>query len=179
MGMKSIKIICIFLGLMALPALSQQNTQNQSSTDIQSIQTRSYNKPYRLVYRSVLSVLFDNKFRISYTDLNSGVIVASGTPAASENMSRNTALIPFVGAIIASQRETEVEQWQFAAQIEEMAEGKEVQVRISINSQKRRAGMMVSAADAISVSDLIDKPEIYQGFFVNIEKAIFIRENIK
>jgi hypothetical protein len=176
--MRLLKAAFFSLGLLALPAFSQQNSQTQSSTDIQSVQSRSYSKPYKTVYKSILTVFFDNKFRVSFTDMNSGVIIAVGTPSVSENIGANVAFIPFVGGLLASQRQTAVEQWQIVAQVDEL-DNKEVQVRIGIVAQTRRAGMNVSAADSVSVSDLTDKPEIYQGIFSGIEKAIFVRENIK
>lgn len=177
--MKHLRVLATFALLTATASFAQQNTQTQSSTDIQSVQTKSYTKPFKAVYRSILSVLFDNKFRVTFTDMNSGVIVATGTPTASENMSKNTAMIPFIGALIATQRETSLEQWQFVAFVEDLGEKDGVQVRISLLSQTRKAGMNVSASDAFTSSDLTDKPEIYQALFNSIEKAIFIRENIK
>ena len=63
------------------------NTQNKSSLDIQQIQTRTYSATYDQVYKSVVSVLQDNRFKITHTDKDSGIVSADGTPEASENMS--------------------------------------------------------------------------------------------
>ena len=80
---KILRYIFILI-LFTYPSLlfSQQNEQQKSSTDIQAIQTRIYKKDYKEVFRTVVSVLQDNKFKITFTDVNVGVVTAFGTPQA-------------------------------------------------------------------------------------------------
>jgi len=82
----------IFIYLLGIVMLSssyavENNTQKKSSLDIQQIQTKVYKGSYNEVYKSVVSVLQDNRFKITHTDKESGIISADGTPEASENMS--------------------------------------------------------------------------------------------
>ena len=63
------------------------NTQNKSSLDIQQIQTRTYSATYDQVYRYMVSVLKDNRFKITHKDKDSGIVSADGNTEASENMS--------------------------------------------------------------------------------------------
>ena len=62
------------------------NTQDKSSLDIQQVQTKVYKGTYNEVYKSVVSVLQDNRFKITHTDKDSGIISADGPPEATENM---------------------------------------------------------------------------------------------
>ena len=87
---KNLLVLIIFLINIIFTNVSfavDNNTQNKSSLDIQQIQTRTYSATYDQVYRSVVSVLQDNRFKITHTDKASGIVSADGTPEASENMS--------------------------------------------------------------------------------------------
>ena len=100
------KTLLIFSLAIFFPVISQSvenNSQNKSSIDIQKVQTRIYDANYDDVYKSILSVLQDNRFKITHTDKDSGIVSADGTPEASENMSDAVAtiggyVIPFFGA---------------------------------------------------------------------------------
>ena len=81
---------------------AQQNEQTRSASDIQALQTRVYEKPYKLVFRTVISVLQDNKYKINFTDMSAGMISAKGTPVASETVPMAAAFIPFIGSFIGS-----------------------------------------------------------------------------
>lgn len=156
-------------------AFAQQNTQDKSSTDIQSIQTRDYKKPYKDVFRSVVSVLQDNKYKVGSSDFNSGLITAYGTPQQSENMHKAVAFIPFVGGLLNMGREQKVEQWTVSGTVEEMSKNN-TRVRLVITSDTHTSSMMSSAADATKNDDLTANPEIYQDLFAKIDKALFVRE---
>ena len=103
---KNLLILIIFLISIVCTNISfavDNNTQTKSSLDIQQIQTRTYSATYDQVYRSVVSVLQDNRFKITHTDKASGIVSADGTPEASENMSDAVAtlggmVIPFFNA---------------------------------------------------------------------------------
>ena len=102
---------------------TDNNTQDKSSLDIQQIQTRVYKGTYNEVYKSVVSVLQDNRFKITHTDKESGIISADGTPEASENMSDAVAtlggfVIPFFGAF---QKKKE-RKWFISCAVEELDE---------------------------------------------------------
>jgi hypothetical protein len=95
----------IFLIFFGIPAFAQQNIQEKSSIEIQSIQTRTYKKTYKEVFRAVVTVLQDNKYKVSFTDMNAGIITATGSPIATENMHQAVSLIPFIGGFLSLARE--------------------------------------------------------------------------
>lgn len=155
------------------------NTQNKSSLDIQQIQTRVYAATYNQVYKSVVSVLQDNRFKITHTDKESGIVSADGTPEASENMSDAVAtlggfVIPFFGAFQKKKERT----WFLSCAVEKIAENK-IFVRINITAETKKSGFFTKAKDKSKADDLTSTaPEIYQALFAKIDKAIFLRKSL-
>ena len=155
------------------------NTQNKSSLDIQQIQTRTYSATYDQVYKSVVSVLQDNRFKITHTDKDSGIVSADGTPEASENMSDAVAtlgsyVIPFFGAF---QKKKE-KKWFVSCAVEQISE-KKIFVRINITAETKKKGFLIKAKDSSKADDLTTTaPQIYQALFAKIDKAIFLRKSL-
>jgi len=176
---KFIFIILIFNFIFQnnLYSAPSQNNQTQSSTDIKSVQSRIYSDPYKDVFRSVLAALQNNKFKIKFTDMNSGVISADGTPEAAENMSEAGAaignlIIPFFGLL----RKEKESKWTISTNIEELGKNKGTIVRLVITQETRKQSFFAKAKDKIKADDLTKaNPEIYQTFFSKIEKELFIR----
>lgn len=154
---------------------AQQNAQDKSSTDIQSVQTRDYKKPYKDVFRSVVSVLQDNKFKVSTADINSGLITAYGTPQFTENMHKGVAYIPFIGGLLSMAREEKSEQWTMSGTVEEMGKSN-TKVRLVLTSDKSTNSIISSASDTMKNDDLTANPEVYQDLFAKIDKALFLRD---
>ena len=155
------------------------NTQNKSSLDIQQIQTRTYSATYDQVYKSVVSVLQDNRFKITHTHKDSGIVSADGTPEASENMSDAVAtlgsyVIPFFGAF---QKKKE-QKWFVSCAVEKISE-KKIFVRINITAETKKSGFFTKAKDSSKADDLTSTaPQIYQALFSKIDKAIFLRRSL-
>jgi len=169
--------ILLFLSSNVLSV--ESNTQKKSSVDIQQVQTRIYEANYSDVYKSVLSVLQDNRFKITHTDKDSGIISADGTPEASENMSDAVAtlggfVIPFFGAF---QKKKE-KKWFISCNIEKIKENK-IFVRINITAETKKQGFFTKAKNSIKADDLTTtSPEIYQALFAKIDKTLFIRKSL-
>jgi len=160
---------------VSIPIFAQQNIQENSSTDIQATQTRVYNKPYKEVFRSVVSVLQDNKYKISFTDMNAGLITASGTPQLTENMHSAVAFIPLIGGFLSLAREEKSETWTVSGTVEDLEKNKGILVRLVITSDKTQSSIVSSASEKMTNDDLTSNPEIYQDLFAKIDKALFIR----
>lgn len=177
-----------FLGLILITLIScstfaQQNEQNKSSTEVQVIQTKTFLKPYKQVFRTVVAVLQDNKYKIKFTDALGGVISAEGTPALAENMPGAVALIPIIGGFLSMGRQVSAEKWTVSATVEDLDEESKNKesplgtlVRIVITSESVSRGMF---SQDIKNDDLTDRPEVYQQLFTKIEKALFIRDNAR
>jgi hypothetical protein len=177
----SLIIIIYLLNVIMLSSTyaTDNNTQDKSSLDIQQIQTRVYKGTYNEVYKSVVSVLQDNRFKITHTDKESGIISADGTPEASENMSDAVAtiggyVIPFFGAF---QKKKE-RKWFLSCAVEELRE-KKIFVRINITAEIKKSGFFTKAKDKSKADDLTTTaPEIYQALFAKIDKALFLRQSL-
>ena len=177
----SLIIIIYLLNVIMLSSTyaTDNNTQDKSSLDIQQIQTRVYKGTYNEVYKSVVSVLQDNRFKITHTDKESGIISADGTPEASENMSDAVAtlggfVIPFFGAF---QKKKE-RKWFISCAVEELDE-KKIFVRINITAEVKKSGFFTKAKDKSKADDLTTtSPEIYQALFAKIDKALFLRQSL-
>ena len=168
-------VACIFTSAGSNLAFAQQNLQEKSSTEIQAIQTRTYQKPYKDVFRTVVSVLQDNKYKLSFTDMNTGLITATGSPQLTENMNSAVAFIPFVGGFLSMAREEKTETWTVSGTVEEMPNKKDTLVRLVITSDKSKSNLIASASEKVTNEDLTDKPEVYQDLFAKIDKALLIR----
>ena len=157
---------------------AQQNIQEKSSSEIQAIQTRTYNKPYKDVFRTVVSVLQDNKYKVSQADINSGLITASGTPQVTENMNKAVAFVPFVGGLLSMGREQKVETWYASGTVEEVKKNV-TKVRLVITADSSTNNIVSSAADASKSDDMTSNPQVYQDLFAKIDQALFLRDATK
>lgn len=54
--------------------------REKTSVELQAIQTRTFEKPYREMFRAVIAVLQDARFKITFTDYNAGIIHAQASP---------------------------------------------------------------------------------------------------
>lgn len=176
------KTLLIFSLAIFFPVISQSvenNSQNKSSIDIQKVQTRIYDANYDDVYKSILSVLQDNRFKITHTDKDSGIVSADGTPEASENMSDAVAIIggyviPFFGAF----QKKKQKKWFVSCNVEELKE-KKILVRLNITQEVKKSGFFVKAKDSSKADDLTTTaPELYQALFAKIDKTLFIRQSL-
>jgi hypothetical protein len=178
------KCLCIIFSLLSI-ALSnstsaQQNTQEQSATAIQSIQTRTYQNSYREVFRALISVLQDNKYKISFTDMSAGIITASGSPQMKENMSAGVAFIPFVGGLLSMARQETTESWTVSATVEDLEAGRGILVRLVITSEQKSESMLGAAAEKAKAADLVkERPDVYQNLFSKLESALFVRSQTR
>lgn len=174
-----LKLITVSLVVIfSAGANAQQNTQTKSASEIQAIQTRTYSKPYKDVFRTVISVLQDNKYKVSFSDMNTGLVTASGTPQMSENMNKGVAYIPFVGGLLSMAREEKSEMWTVSGTVEEMKKNT-VKVRLVITADSSTNNIVSSASDASKSDDLTANPQVYQDLFAKIDQALFLRDATK
>ncbi len=180
---KSAVIFLILINFFNINTLlSQENQQQKSSTDIQAIQTRIYKQDYKEVFRTVVSVLQDNKFKVTFTDINTGVVTASGTPQAKENISQGAAAIAdiFLGGLASLTRTEEEDMWTISSNIEELSKNRGTLVRLVVVNEKKTSSFFTTADERTKSDDLTTtKPEIYQNIFAKIDKALFIRNSVK
>ena len=152
------KLFFIFPALLFfLTACQMEPEINLTPLEIQSMQTRTYEKDKEIVFPSVMSVLQDLGYSIKTADKNTGLITAESTAKS------NAAMKIWLGI-------TEVSQTTADAFIEEI--NGRTQVRINfINVVKQSSGWGQSDRQDKQILD----PVPYQNAFEKIENAIFVR----
>ena len=108
--------------------------------------------------------------------MNAGIITATGSPIATENMHQAVSLIPFIGGFLSLAREEKTEIWTVSGVVEDLEKNRGILVRLTITSDRTQSSFATSASEKMSNDDLTTKPEIYQDLFAKIDKALFIRE---
>ena len=150
-------IILFFSLFLTLSACQMEPEINLTPLEIQSIQSRSYNKSKDIVFPSVMSVLQDLGYSIKTADIKTGLITAESTAKS------NAAMKFWLGI-------AEVTQTTADAFIEEI-NGK-TKVRINFIN-------MVKQSSSWGQDDRQDKqildPAPYQNAFEKVENAIFVR----
>lgn len=130
---------------------------NLTPLEIQSMQSRAYDKPKDIVFPSVMSVLQDLGYSIKVADINTGLITAESTAKS------NLAMKVWLGI-------AEVSQTTADAFIEEV-QGK-TKVRINfINVVKQSSSWGQNDREDKQILD----PVPYQNAFEKVENAIFVR----
>jgi len=150
-------IILLFSLFLTLSACQMEPEINLTPLEIQSMQSRSYDKSKDIVFPSVMSVLQDLGYSIKTADIKTGLITAESTAKS------NAAMKFWLGI-------AEVTQTTADAFIEEI-NGK-TKVRINFIN-------MVKQSSSWGQDDRQDKqildPAPYQNAFEKVENAIFVR----
>jgi hypothetical protein len=150
-------IILFFSLFLTLSACQMEPEINLTPLEIQSMQSRSYDKSKDIVFPSVMSVLQDLGYSIKTADIKTGLITAESTAKS------NAAMKFWLGI-------AEVTQTTADAFIEEI-NGK-TKVRINFIN-------MVKQSSSWGQDDRQDKqildPAPYQNAFEKVENAIFVR----
>ncbi len=154
-------------------AVQQQQKPPMTPLEIQSIQTREFESPKKIVFASVVSVFQDLGYTIKGADLNTGFINA-------ESAAQNTSIGPeaeifigVLGGVLGGKPATttqSVEQTAATAFIEEIGDRTRVRLNFVITRQSSSAYGQSSRRD-IPILDV----KIYTNAFERIENAIFIR----
>lgn len=173
------KSIAFFLILsMSLSAWAQ------SSVDIQSMQTRVYLAPERVVLRAVISVFQNNKYESIASDVNVGLVQAV-LPSSSINESESTvatrAGVNIALGLLGVPVYVDGAQSGFVTRsvqvsTEEVAQSK-TSVRLVLKESRTITTSQFFGAprEDKSESALLDRPDLYQSLFSQIDKEVFLR----
>ena len=151
------RLILFSLLLIGLSACMTEPKINLTPLEIQSIQTRSYEKKMEVVFPSVMSVLQDLGYAIKTADKETGLITAESTAKS------NVAMKIWLGV-------TEVTQTTADVFIEEINNKTFVRMNF-INVVKNSSSW--GQEDRADQQILDQAP--YQNAFEKIENAIFVR----
>ncbi|MDR1528509.1 MAG: hypothetical protein LBS22_02915 [Puniceicoccales bacterium] len=136
-----------------------------TSVEIQSIQTREFDIPYKIAFASVVDVFQDLGFVIQSSDFTTGLIIAKGSVISKD-----------VGFLEAMSGVHSKVVWNVGtAHLEELSDGK-VSIRISFVTNAK-VTLEYGASDESNKA--IHDGEFYARFFDKIDKSIFVRQNLK
>jgi len=147
----------------------QQQKPPMTPLEIQSLQTREYESPKKIVFASVVSVFQDLGYTIKGADLTTGFINAES--AAQDGTSGADIFIGVLGAMGGQNTMTErVEQTVATAFLEEIGD----RTRVRLNFVTTRQSSSAQGQNSRQDTPILDV-RIYTNAFERIENAIFIR----
>lgn len=129
-----------------------------TSVEIKEMQTREFDKSYKVVYASVIDVFQELGFVIQTSDFNTGLIVAKSNVVQRENY--------FMGSMTMG--------WNVGTAHIEDFDGK-VAVRVSFVHCQRESGEQGRESE---YSQAIESPEYYSRFFNQLDHSVFLRQNL-
>ena len=152
-------LLAIPLLILTLMGCVTEPEINLTPLEIQSIQSRDYDKGKDIVFPSVMSVLQDLGYSIKAADIVTGLITAESTAKS------NQAMKIWLGI-------TQVTQTNANVFIEEIQSKTKVRINF-VNVVKESSGWGQEDREDTQILDI----EIYQNAFERVENAIFIRES--
>lgn len=153
-------LIFILIPLLSLLVGCQTTNTSHALTplEIQELQSRSFEAPKEVVFRSAVSVFQDLGYTIQNADLNTGMISAEGRTEQTS------------GFFDAMAGQTRMGQTRATAFVEQIGDRAAVRLNfVEINETSSAYGQRTRSDTAILSS------EVYQNAFERIENAIFVR----
>ncbi len=163
--------IAVPLTLSGCAPLQQQQSAPMTPLEIQSLQTREYESPKKIVFASVISVFQDLGYTIKAADLETGFINAESATQSATGSGADI-LIDVVG-VLGGQRlphTQRIEQTAATAFVEEIGDLSRVRLNFVTQQQSSSAYGQNSQRD----TPILDV-QIYTNAFERIENAVFIR----
>ena len=169
----NVSLMLTAVGLTLAGCVVQQQKPPMTPLEIQSIQTREFESPKKIVFASVVSVFQDLGYTIKNADLNTGFINAESAAQDTSIGPGEEIFIGVIGGVLGGKptRTTQsVEQTVATAFIEEIGNRARVRLNFVITRQLSSAQGQSSRRD----TPILDV-KIYTNAFERIENAIFIR----
>ena len=165
----------------------EQKVPKKTSVEIQAIQTRTFETTEKKLFRATLKVLQNNSYKDIISDFNGGLITAK-LPSVDASDSAGTqvgkalgglivgAVIPFGGLFVPGKKVGQQDRSVNITMDPIQDNLVEIRVAFQITEKTTQSNSFVSTNETIE-DDLTDHPEIYQAFFEQIDKELFVREN--
>lgn len=173
--MKITKYISLFICVFTLLGCSSKQPQ-MSTLEVRSIQTKEYESTTQLiVYKALINALLDRGFTLKASDSDAGVVLANST---STSVNTGEAVTKAVATYF-----TLGLNWIFGdnnledtLSIDVSANVTQLQgiTRIRINAVAKR---MNSDGEVVE-SEMIVEPKYYNSIFEQIEKSVFLEQNL-
>ncbi|WP_440056462.1 hypothetical protein ACSLBF_20375 (plasmid) [Pseudoalteromonas sp. T1lg65] len=167
----------LLVSLVALLSVGCSSTKPQMSTlEVRSMQTKEYeNTSDLVVYKALINALLDREFILKSSDSNAGVVLANYTTTklnGTEVLTKALATYLTFGL-----------NWIFgdnnmddSLSIDVSANVTQLQgiTKVRINAIAKR----MNSEGEILESEMIVAPEYYQDIFEQIEKSVFLEQNL-
>lgn len=149
----------------------QQQKPPMTPLEIQSLQTREYESPKKIVFASVVSVFQDLGYTIKNADLNTGFINAESATQNAIIGPEAEIFVEVLGGVLGGQPTTQtIEQTIATAFLEEIGD----RARVRLNFVTTRQSSSAQGQNSRRDTPILDV-RIYTNAFERIENAIFIR----
>lgn len=164
------------VGLTFAGCAVQQQKPPMTPLEIQSIQTREFESPKKIVFASVVSVFQDLGYTLKNADLNTGFINAESAAQNSTATIGEGIFVEILGEVIlgdvagSNQSTQSTEQTAATAFIEEIGD----RTRVRLNFVTTRQLSSAQGQNTRWDTPILDV-RIYTNAFERIENAIFIR----
>ena len=146
-------LVCV--GLLGGCTAQKNYKATKTSIELQSIQKKEFNAPYKTAFASTLSVFQDKGYVIEAANADTGLITAGGH--------KTRGFLPFIGQT--------TEYTKATAFIEAMP-SKYTAIRLNfVKHQETSSGYGMKGGNSVPIED----PKFYQSMFNSINKAIFVR----
>ena len=158
MTKNKLKVTLLVLVAISFGGCVQKNyIATKTGLELQSIQKKSFDTKYKIAFASTVSVFQDKGYIIETADASTGFVTASSHKTSGQAFMAQT--IDFVKA---------------TAFIELMP-NKKISIRLNfVSHQETSSGYGMKGGNSVP----IEEPSFYQGIFEQIQKAIFIRQNV-
>ncbi len=173
--MKTTKFFSIFICVFTLFGCSSKQPQ-MSTLEVRSIQTKEYESTTQIVvYKALINALLDRGFILKASDSDAGVVLANST---STSINTGEAVTKAVATYF-----TLGLNWVFGdnnledtLSIDVSANVTQLQgiTRVRINAVAKR---MNSDGEVVE-SEMIVEPQYYNSIFEQIEKSVFLEQNL-
>jgi hypothetical protein len=155
--MKIKLITTTFFLTLLTGCVTTNNSPSLTPLEIRSIQTRSYEAEYNVVFRSVVAVFQDLGYTIKSADISTGFIQADGAADSNEALKFWTGM-------------TSTSQTKASGFVEQIGDATNARLSFIKSVESSTA----YGADSKEEEPILDS-QIYQNAFERVENAIFVR----
>lgn len=163
------------MGVLLFAGCANKKPQ-MSTLEVRSMQTKDYeNADQLLVYKALINALLDREFVIKSSDSDAGVLIASHTTTslnAREAVSKAVGTYVFLGLnwVFGDNNLDDTLTIDVSSNVTRL--GKITKVRINAVAKK-----MNSDGEVVESRMIVD-PAYYDSIFQQIEKSVFLEENL-
>lgn len=164
---KNITTVVAAIMLIAATGCASTKAPELTPLEIQSLQTREYEHPKKVVFPSVISVFQDLGYTIKSVETDAGIVTAQST-----TKNTTSGLAVFAAALGGSRADQTNAKTLATASVEQIGGITKVRLNFVVESKSSSAWGQSSEE-----SEAILDAQVYQNAFERIDSAIFVRSS--